>query len=124
MSGMEQRSSTKDAAAKDVPMGSSKEESVLNMGQRSSVKDAALKVAQMELSKGVYVLGMGQSANDAVVKDVPMGSSEEECAGGTGQRSVRDNALLKGVQIKLRMEECVSGMEQRENYAAVKDAQI
>jgi len=34
------------------------------------------------------------------------------------------NAMWMDAQIKLRMEECAEGMEQRTNYAAVKDVQI
>jgi len=41
-----------------------------------------------------------------------------ECVIGMGQRS--NYAAVKDVQIKLRKEECASSMEQRSNDAAVK----
>ena len=46
---MVQRSSTKDAAVKDAPIMSSKEECALGTGQRPS--DAAVKDALINLSK-------------------------------------------------------------------------
>ena len=50
--------------------------------------------------------------------------SEEVCASGMGQRSHTNDVTVKGVQIKPKVEECATDMEQRSIDATVKDVQI
>ena len=54
---------------------------------------------------------MEQRVHYAVKKDAQIKLRKEECASGMGQ-STKD-AAVKDVQIKLRMEECALGMGQR-----------
>lgn len=61
---------------------------------------------------------MERYSNDAVVKGVKIKLRGEECAEGTGQRS--NNAVLKGATIKPRKKDCVEGTvhsANRENSA-------
>ena len=70
--------SAKDAAVKDVPIGSLKEECVSGMEQRSS------------------------SAKDAAVRDVPIAPLKEECVSGTGRSRSSNYAAVMDVIINLR----------------------
>ena len=75
------------------------------MGQRSS--DAALRTAQKKLRKEGYASGTGQRGlrNNAVVRAARnKPKMDTECAFSMGQ-SVK-SALVKDAQIKLSREEC------------------
>ena len=71
------------------------------------------------------MLSMGQRSNDAAMKDAKIKLREVECAKGMGQKaSARYTyAAVMHVQIKLRTEVYVGGMEELD-YAGAKDAQI
>ena len=45
-------------------------------------------------------------SNDVAVRDVPIKSSEVECASGMGQRLNRNDAAVMDAQIKSSVEEC------------------
>ena len=90
--------------------------------RRSTDMNALLMDAQIKSSEEEYAGGMGQRSNYAAVKDAQIKSSKEECAKSMGQR--RNNAPVMDARTKSNVEEYAGGMGQRTNYAAVKDAQI
>ena len=72
------------------------------MGQRSNSINALLMDAQVKSSREECAGSMGQNANDAAVMDAQILLSKEEFAGDMVQRKNRNDAALKGAQIKLR----------------------
>jgi hypothetical protein len=62
------------------------------------------------------------NTNDAAAKGAQIKLRREECASGMVRR--RNYAAVVDAQIKLSKEECALGMEQKSNNAAVKAAQI
>ena len=112
-SDMGQRSNV--AAVKGAQIEPSKEECVLSMVQKWHC-NAAGKDAQIKPYKEECVSGMGQRGqrrNDAAVEDAQMKRRKEECVSDTEQRLSIKYAVVKGVQIKLSMEDCALGMEQK-----------
>ena len=74
-----------------------KEDCALGMEQRSSTKDAAARDVQTLLRKMECARSMGQSTNDqfAEVRDVQTKFNEEECAEGTGHIELTMITLLR-----------------------------
>ena len=103
---MEQRSSTKDAAARDVQTLLWRVECALDMEQRSN--DATSKDVQTFLREEVCAWSMVRRSSGAVVKGAKTKLWKEECALGMEQ-NIRD-AEHRGVQTKASVEDCVGGM--------------
>ena len=89
------------------------------MGLRSHANDAAAKDAQIWFKKEECAWGMERRLNYAAAKDARIKPKKEEFVLGTGPIRRRD-AAVKDAQIMLSREEYVGGMEQRSNYAAVR----
>ncbi len=76
--------------------------------------------AQTQRGEEDYAAGMDQGYSAALM-DARIKLKREECASGMGRR--RDNAASKDVQVKLKRKGCAAGMEERDS-AESKDAQI